>query len=154
MNARTSECERNGGCTSSSSSSIGSGYNNGGSDGGRSSNDNGSSSSSSTMYIIKISRINSNINSTRKPRVLQETVPITRRYHTRGCTGTVFTDSGTVCENPTRGIPVTNPRWRWELNQQQFEQRLWQQELPTHYWGGLQGVLPLHHLAPGISIAE
>jgi hypothetical protein len=43
------------------------------------------------------------------PRVSYDTALIAVRYVPVPATGAVFTGSGTVSENPTRGLPVLNP---------------------------------------------
>ena len=44
------------------------------------------------------------------PRVSYDTALIAVRYVPVPATGVVFTGSGTVSENLTRGLPVLNPR--------------------------------------------
>jgi hypothetical protein len=60
-----------------------------------------------TMYLYHLVRRNPRV--PKVPRVSWHTVRFTGRYVPAPATGTVYAGTGAVWENPTRGLPVSNP---------------------------------------------
>jgi hypothetical protein len=61
------------------------------------------------MYIQYINKKKPRV--PKVPRVSRHTASFTGRYVPVPGTGTVYAGTGTVWENPTRGLPVLNPKW-------------------------------------------